>query len=67
MDTPFSAGNCNFWVSGVVRTGSAAVEAGWSRPRGSADSSAVAKFFVRLDVTEGFPFLATKLSPYYDG
>jgi hypothetical protein len=24
------------------------------------------KFFVRLDMTEEFPFLVTKLSPYYD-
>ena len=24
------------------------------------------KFFVRVDVTEEFPFLATKISPYYD-
>jgi hypothetical protein len=24
------------------------------------------KFFVRVDVTEDFPFLVTKLSPYYD-
>ena len=24
------------------------------------------KFFVRVDVTECFPFLVTKLSPYYD-
>jgi hypothetical protein len=24
------------------------------------------KFFVRVDVTEQFPFLVTKLSPYYD-
>nr|WP_211167669.1 hypothetical protein [Pseudanabaena yagii] len=24
------------------------------------------EFFVRLDVTEEFPFLVTKLSPYYD-
>jgi hypothetical protein len=24
------------------------------------------KFFVRVDITEGFPFLVTKLSPYYD-
>jgi hypothetical protein len=24
------------------------------------------KFFVRVDVTEGWPFLVTKLSPYYD-
>jgi hypothetical protein len=24
------------------------------------------KFFVRVDVTEEFPFLLTKLSPYYD-
>jgi hypothetical protein len=26
----------------------------------------VEKFFVRVDVTEMFPFLVTKLSPYYD-
>src|SRR5215469_3191397 len=26
----------------------------------------VEKFFVRVDVTEEFPFLVTKLSPYYD-
>jgi hypothetical protein len=24
------------------------------------------KFFVRCDVTEKFPFLVTKMSPYYD-
>ena len=24
------------------------------------------KFFVRVDVTEEFPFLVKKLSPYYD-
>ena len=24
------------------------------------------KFFMRVDVTEEFPFLVTKLSPYYD-
>lgn len=24
------------------------------------------KFFVRVDMTEEFPFLVTKLSPYYD-
>jgi len=24
------------------------------------------KFFVRVDVTDEFPFLMTKLSPYYD-
>jgi hypothetical protein len=24
------------------------------------------KFFVRVDVTEEFPFLVTNLSPYYD-
>jgi hypothetical protein len=24
------------------------------------------KFFVRVDVTEEFPFLVAKLSPYYD-
>ena len=26
----------------------------------------ITKFFVRVDVTEEFPFLVTKLSPYYD-
>jgi hypothetical protein len=26
----------------------------------------IEKYFVRVDVTEGFPFLVTKLSPYYD-
>jgi len=26
----------------------------------------VEKFFVRVDVTQEFPFLVTKLSPYYD-
>jgi PatG C-terminal len=26
----------------------------------------VEKFFVRVDVTEEFPFLVTKLTPYYD-
>jgi hypothetical protein len=29
-------------------------------------SDAVEKFFVITDVTEEFPFLVTKLSPYYD-
>ena len=24
------------------------------------------KFFARVDVTEQFPFLATKMSPYYE-
>jgi PatG C-terminal len=24
------------------------------------------KFFVRVDITEEFPFLVTKLSPYFD-
>jgi hypothetical protein len=24
------------------------------------------KYFVRVDVTEQFPFLVTKLAPYYD-
>jgi hypothetical protein len=32
-----------------------------SRPENMTD-----KFFVRCDVTEEFPFLVTKLSPYYD-
>jgi hypothetical protein len=26
----------------------------------------VTKFFVRVDATEQFPFLVTKMSPYYD-
>jgi len=26
----------------------------------------VDKFFTRVDVTEEFPFLVTKLSPYFD-
>jgi hypothetical protein len=26
----------------------------------------VEKYFVRVDVTEQFPFLVTKMSPYYD-
>jgi hypothetical protein len=26
----------------------------------------VEKFFPRVDVTEEFPFLVTKMSPYYD-
>jgi hypothetical protein len=29
-------------------------------------SDVIEKFFVRVDVTEEFPFLVTKLSPYYD-
>jgi hypothetical protein len=29
-------------------------------------SDVIEKFFVRVDVTEEFPFLQTKLSPYYD-
>jgi PatG C-terminal len=30
------------------------------------NSDVLEKFFVRVDVTEEFPFLVTKLSPYYD-
>jgi hypothetical protein len=30
------------------------------------NSDVTEKFFVRVDVTEKFPFLVTKLSPYYD-
>ncbi len=29
-------------------------------------SDVISKFFVRVDVTEEFPFLVTKLSPYFD-
>jgi PatG Domain len=32
----------------------------------SRDTDVTEKFFVRVDVTEEFPFLVTKLSPYYD-
>jgi hypothetical protein len=32
----------------------------------SRNTDVVEKFFVRVDVTEQFPFLVTKLSPYYD-
>ena len=32
----------------------------------SRDTEVTEKYFVRVDVTEGFPFLVTKLSPYYD-
>jgi len=30
------------------------------------NTDVVEKFFIRVDVTEEFPFLVTKLSPYYD-
>jgi hypothetical protein len=30
------------------------------------NTDVIEKFFVRVDVTEEFPFLVTKLSPYYD-
>jgi hypothetical protein len=30
------------------------------------NTDVVEKFFLRVDVTEEFPFLVTKLSPYYD-
>jgi len=30
------------------------------------DTDVVSKHFVRVDVTEEFPFLVTKMSPYYD-
>jgi hypothetical protein len=30
------------------------------------NTDVVEKFFVRVDVTDEFPFLVTKLSPYYD-
>src|SRR5262249_40591421 len=32
----------------------------------SRNTEVTEKFFVRVDVTEEFPFLVTKLSPYYD-
>jgi hypothetical protein len=31
------------------------------RENGTAD-----KYFVRVDVTEEFPFIVTKMAPYYD-
>ena len=33
---------------------------------GTRNTDATEKFFVRVDVTEKFPFLVTKLSPYFD-
>ncbi len=33
----------------------------------SRNTDVTEKFFVRVDVTEEFPFLVTKMSPYYDG
>jgi hypothetical protein len=30
------------------------------------DSNVTEKHFVRVDVSEEFPFLVTKMSPYYD-
>jgi hypothetical protein len=30
------------------------------------DTDVTEKYFVRVDVTEEFPFLLTKMSPYYD-
>ena len=30
------------------------------------NTDVVEKFFVRVDVTEEFPFLVTKMSPYYE-
>ena len=34
-------------------------------PEFSAKTS-IHKFFVRVDVTEEFPFFVTRMSPYYD-
>jgi hypothetical protein len=38
------------------------------RPRGvsTIEDKDFEKFFVRVNVTEEFPFLVTKMSPYYD-
>ena len=33
---------------------------------GNRNTDFTEKFFVRCDVTEEFPFLVTKMSPYYD-
>jgi hypothetical protein len=30
------------------------------------NTDVIEKFFARVDVTEEFPFLVTKMSPYYD-
>jgi hypothetical protein len=32
----------------------------------SRQTGVVEKFVTRVDITEEFPFLATKMSPYYD-
>jgi hypothetical protein len=37
---------------------------GLIRPSGNTDYAE--RYFVRCEVTEEFPFLATKMSPYYD-
>lgn len=34
--------------------------------RASRNTDFTQKFMVRVDVTEEFPFLVTKMSPYYD-
>jgi hypothetical protein len=36
------------------------------RPLSYRNTDFTEKFFSRLDVTEEFPFLVTKLSPYYE-
>ncbi|RCV63990.1 hypothetical protein C5S53_10930, partial [Methanophagales archaeon] len=30
------------------------------------NTDVIEKYFVRVDVTEAFPFLVTKMSPFYD-
>ena len=51
-------------ASPVLNGGDA--ETGLVRPRLVATQLECEKFFVRVDVTEEFPFLVTRLSPYYD-
>lgn len=54
-------------LSGVVQTCASQARASLRiREAVKASSVGTAAFFVRVDVTEEFPFLVTKLSPYYD-
>jgi hypothetical protein len=58
--TPTTAGSSLARVSGVRRI----VEVVVAYTNRTTDVTE--KFSVRVDVTEEFPFLVTKLSPYYD-
>jgi hypothetical protein len=38
----------------------------WQGPRASHRRAFTLKYFVRVDVTEEFPFLVSKLAPFYE-